>query len=620
MNWQLGVSVFPDNATAYIEVGKRHVAGEVDGVEHRLFKFNTPWYQPNSNGTLVVEAAGYQTSRHDLKIGPDNPDEGQYPYWPELPAVHLHAGTNPIPVPPDGKPWQLGISIQPPEASVEMQSDGHLAGVQGDGPNHRLLQFTTPPFTPGAPGTLAVACEGFTPVTQEYPSIGPNNPDSAAYPYWPELPAIALQPIAPEPPIPPEPPTPGHARQGLVRAEGRATRDDTGMFHPLGTTFFWAMQGWKHDRERMQQNARWVQSKGFDYVRILCEVGWSVDPPGPIDPTTWPDYDQILVEVVNYFYDTLGMRVELTVRGGGTSVNLTDLSNRIASLMVGREDKILDIECANEYDRVNPTIEIQTMIPMADAFMSKLPNRVALSSPGSWGDLNTTVQQGHGNAFTFHSDRGPGDYKWRQVRQGYDCKDVRHWLSSNEPPGPGSSVSVNDNPLQLTMLRAVSVLCGGSAWVFHTGTGVFGNGQPGATGPRPANFWEIDNIDAIVDPIRRVDALLPEGLENWQIANTQWTPPNPVSPFQMNNHWPPGDSGVNKAYSALSGDGRWVQLPCGVLNQVEMTASYNLHNVVVYDPLTHAVVQSHPFLGGGQKITLPGAADTMSAYIVHGTR
>lgn len=414
-------------------------------------------------------------------------------------------------------------------------------------------------------------------------------------------------------------------RTGLVARDGKATIDEQGQWHPLGTTFFWAMQGWKWERDRMKLNAVWLKSEGFDYVRILTLVAW---PNRDIDPMKphWSDWEQVLAEVIDFLYDECGLRVELTVDGKGTGNDLNSIASRVAGVVAnGRVHKVLNFEMVNEYD-VGSGVEIQRMVPMARLVRDRVPNLIALSSPGSWDDLGAacTAQPTVLTAFTAHIDRGTGDAKWRQVRQGYDFKNVRQWVSSNEPPGPGSSVATNTNPLQLAMMRAVGVMCGGSAYVLHTGTGVFGDGNPHPhAGARPPNFWEIDNIDAICQALRKIDALLPAGCENWQVANTQWTPPLPVAPFQPHAHWEGmHGSGVNKAYSALAPDGRVIQMPIGVLHHVEMTASYPLRDVTVYDPISLQPLAG--FAGRtfaqGEKMDLPGAADSMVAYIIHGVR
>lgn len=416
-------------------------------------------------------------------------------------------------------------------------------------------------------------------------------------------------------------------RTGVVLREGRAVRDDQGLFHPLGLTFFWSMQGWKYEREHFTSNAAWVAKKRIDYVRMLTEVGWDgreIDPSSP----EWADWGPVLREVMDH-WRSLGVRCELTLIGKGTNTDPVWLAQQVGDIIAeNRQDCVVDVECANEYSIYDgPTIEV--MSKMARALQARIPNVIALSNPGDEGEaeeLLVKAKQLGIAGYTLHLDRGPGDYKWRQVRQSYDMKNSRPLVSfSNEPVGPASSVSQNDNPLQLAMLRAVGVMCGGAGFVLHTGTGVFGDGKGHPTaGPRPPNFWEIQNIDAIVDALRNIDVLLPEGVENWQVANTQWTPPNPVTPFQPHNHWegPEGD-GVNKAYGALAPDGRVIQMPIGVRGHVTLRASYPLHEVTVYDPLTLQPVQgiANQSFAQGQTMDLPGGGqDAMVAYIIHGRR
>jgi hypothetical protein len=385
------------------------------------------------------------------------------------------------------------------------------------------------------------------------------------------------------------------------------------------------MQGWKHERDRMKELARWLAGKGFDYVRMLCLVNWpngrEIDPSQP----QWGDYDQILREVVDFLYDECGMRVELTIDGKGTGNDLNHIAARVADIIRdGRLHKVVNFEMVNEYD-VGAGVDIPRMVSMAHEVRARVPNLIALSSPGSWEDLLAEFRPPV-NAFTVHIDRTPRDLKWRQVRQGYDFKNVGGWVSGNEPPGPGSSVATNDNPLQLAMMRALGVMCGGSAYVLHTGTGVFGDGVGHPVGgPRPPNFWEIDNIDAITSALRGIDALLPPGVENWRVANTGWTPPNPVAPFQPHAYWEGPDQhseGVNKAYSALSPDGRVIQMPIGVCKHVTLRASYPLAEIRVFDPLTLQPIPGFDNISvnQGQEFTLPGRDDTMVAYVIHARR
>src|SRR5262245_31611748 len=57
-------------------------------------------------------------------------------------------------------------------------------------------------------------------------------------------------------------------RRGIVHPSGRCWADDDGLFYPLGQTLFWAMRGWKYERDRIKQNMQFLAGWA-DYIRIL---------------------------------------------------------------------------------------------------------------------------------------------------------------------------------------------------------------------------------------------------------------------------------------------------------------------------------------------------------------
>lgn len=424
----------------------------------------------------------------------------------------------------------------------------------------------------------------------------------------------------------PSKPPLGDKRLGLVRADGRAVVDDTGSFYPLGLTFFWSMQGEKYEADHYHANLDWSAKKGFDFHRILAEVDWEgnreIDPQSP----EWHDWRAILERVIDLAYDGYGIRTQVTLRGKGTAVDHIWLAREVGDIAAARQHKVISTEMENEYLVGGDPLD--ELVEMAREVKSRTPHLLGLSTPGDEAtaeELDQALHEVGGQLYIRHLDRGTGDYKWRQVRQSYDFHNDPPFVGwSNEPAGPASSVATNDNPLQLAMTRAVGIMCGAPGYVLHTGTGVYGDGKSHPTaGPRPPNFWEIENIDDIVDAVRGIDKLIPAGVPNWTVANTQWKPPNPVAPFQPHNHWE-GDhgDGVNKAYSALAPDGRVIQMPCGVRGHVRMTASYPLRDVVVYNPLTHQALPNLPTsFGQGESMDLPGGGqDAMVAYIIHGRK
>jgi hypothetical protein len=424
------------------------------------------------------------------------------------------------------------------------------------------------------------------------------------------VPVILVVPVIPTPPDPPA------VRRGVVRAEGRVFADDTGRFRPFGGTLFWALYGWKNEQQRVKDNLAWLANHGVQYVRILGQVGW---PTETIDPA-WPDYVPLLSNFLDTAYNTYGLRTEITCVGGGGTFSSTDLATRVVAAVKGREHTVMHLEVANEYFATFNNNEPE-MRKMAD-ILRQLPLLLAPSSPGGGNEieLSRLMQTGPYTMATVHKQRDNGDHDWRFVRQNWDYKDKPWPVSNNEPKGPFASVSHSEDPLRLAMDRAVGILCGVGAYVLHNANGIFGRPNDHASGGhRSANVWELDNADAIYDGVAHVDSLIPDGVENWTNSNDHWTPPNPVHPLPV----PPeqfweigrGDHGVNKNYAAIDG-GRFVCMPCGVLNFVEMRARQPCE-IKVFHPVTRKLVVQRR-LSAGETVRLEGDANANTAFIVVG--
>ena len=428
----------------------------------------------------------------------------------------------------------------------------------------------------------------------------------------------------------------GGTRAGVPRASGRAIADDGGEWYPLGSTLMWSLQGARNEPDRYRQNLEWLAAHGFDFKRPLYEVAWA--PPLDINPATFPDHLGAVARDLDLSW-SLGLRSGVTLSGKGTGYDLERLARDVGGVIAdGRAAKVLIVEMQNEFRNDGDPLEV--LERMARAIRPTITNPIGLSTPASGDDvplLRAALDRIGGSlAFIRHTERGgDADHGCRDARQDWDFHEDRPYIGADwEGPGPGSSGAVQNRPIILAMKRAIGIMCGAPIFVLHTGTGVYGDGKPSSSGePRPPNFWEIPNIDAIVSAIRGVVELLPAGLPNWQQANTQWQPPNPVAPFQPHHHWE-GDGavddkgnrndGVNKAYSALAGDGRVIQMPLGVRESVRLAASYPLRDVTVYDPIALRPVPGYEGLtfGAGQVLELPGGPwqDPTVSYIIHGHR
>lgn len=417
----------------------------------------------------------------------------------------------------------------------------------------------------------------------------------------------------------------GGPRSGVPGANGRAILDAGGEWYPLGLTFMWSLQGARNEPGRYLQNLAWAGDHGFDYKRPLYEVAWA--PPLEINPATFPNYLEAIARDLDLSWG-LGIRSGITLSGKGTGYDLPRLARDVGGVIAdGREDRVLLVEMQNEYSKGGDPLS--TLEKMAREIDPQIRNLIGFSTPGNEAEveeIKAAARRVGAKIFIRHTERGNGDHGWRAVRQAWDFHNDGWFVAADwEGPGPGSSGDVLTDPLRLAMKRAIAIMCGAPIFTLHTGTGVYGDGRPSSSGaPRPPNFWEIDNIDRIVEAVRGIAALLPAGLPNWQTANTQWVPPNPVAPFQPHNHWE-GDTGdgVNKAYSALAGDGRVIQMPIGVRGRVRLTASYRLTGVTVFDPLTLAPLPDFTdrSVGQGEVLELPGGGlDANVAYIIHGRR
>jgi hypothetical protein len=405
------------------------------------------------------------------------------------------------------------------------------------------------------------------------------------------------------------------ARSGIVQIDRRALRDDQGPLHGLGLTFFWAYQGETTEHDRFIANLEWLNDPAFpyrrpDYLRILAQVDWQGR---DIDPND-PNYEANLGKTIDDIFSR-GMRSDISLIGGPLSRgDAVALAQKVARVLVGREQKVIDLEMANEWSADNKT-DIDTMVAMVGVFARSGVRVLGLSS-NLEPEIVDGLRRSGGTALFEHSDRDPGDFKWRQVRQMRDCTAGSPFvMSMNEPPGPNSSLSTNDSPVQLAIMRATAHTQGCALSVLHVGDMVTGLVDPSRN--RHANLWEVPGLDAILQAVRRVDAFLPEGVENWQNTNqhghTDRVGPHPLL---ADGIWSDGDDhGVDRAHGAVSGN-QFVEVLLGVKDYVNLQAAQALAFDAL-DPASGAV--THYDLGAGQSVRLAGRADTMAGYLIRGT-
>jgi len=405
------------------------------------------------------------------------------------------------------------------------------------------------------------------------------------------------------------------ARSGIVRAAGRTWADAGGEFYPLGATLFWALRGWKFERARLERNLDFLAREGWDYVRILGEVGWAGN---EIDPR-WDDYAQVLGEFVDTAYGTYGLRTELTLIGGGTGTRPIDLARKVVPVLAPRTSKIMNLEVANEAFQNYPDEE--ALFEALRHLRAHLPNLVAVTSPRGTPQATIATMKRYissgATLATVHLSR-PYDARegaWRHVGLGWSYRGLPFPIAHNEPGGPRSSVAQYDQPIHLVMSRAVGIMSGIGAYVLHNGAGIAG--RVDKRRDRPPNLWEVPRIGGIMRALRRLDSHLPAGLGNGRHYSTGAAGhPLPVTGRGAGTE--PGHDVIRA--DAVDLGNRFVVMPIGVKGRLTMTAR-EACTVEVVDPATGEAFRQT--LRAGEALQLvPQSLDPtgLGAFIIVGTR
>jgi hypothetical protein len=427
-----------------------------------------------------------------------------------------------------------------------------------------------------------------------------------------------------ESPLPlPEP------RTGEVALNNHALVDDQGEFLGLGVSYFQALRRTKYDRDRYRSDLDFLARQGFNYMRTLSMVGWYPAWAGKeIAPVTfqnqngqtieaWSDYWQQLVDMIDIAYDDYGIRTQLTIFADAQL--MPDKQDRIAHMqqvldhLAGREHKVMLLEVANEaWQNGFPGEQGVADLREFGAYLGDRTDvLVALSATpeitneslvnmyvGSAADIATEH---------FTRDIGTVEGGWLPVRDPYRVNSIAGLppASSNEPIGPGSSVSSENVPIRLLSAAAYAWMSGLSMYVFHSSAGVFGD----------VRFEDM----AGVSQYRHLVDILPGDIANWpQVTEGDhaFAPFITYSGGQPNVPWPsvPGaTTGVLRHLSRINGD-RFYTLPIAILaGGVQLQARQNM-SITVFNPLNGEVAyEMTP--SANQNFTL---AQGPQAYIIKG--
>jgi hypothetical protein len=388
------------------------------------------------------------------------------------------------------------------------------------------------------------------------------------------------------------------ARDGPVRRLDRAVADDHGPFFAIGATFFWALWGWRHDRDRLLRNLDFIAST-VDYVRVLGQVGR----PDPQD--SW--HDRIIDPDVDGYWDDVaglldaafqrGIRTEVTLFGGASTMSRGEREtfvDRWASSVRERRHQIMLLEIANEYWQNGFAADGNELRALTKRLNDQTEVLVASSAPQGIDENTrsafTRAYSGDvANIATVHWSRNFGlDGPYRPIRQPWDYQFLRAnripappAFVNNEPIGPQSSVNADDDPSRLVLGAITTGVCQGAAYCLHTGAGIRGGGQADLDRGRAADFVDVPNIAATLAGLRWLRSLLPGDIANWDPQNWHWD----AHPFRYDGR--DYEDQIVRSFATLRGE-QFIWVPFGTSERNRGGATFRAKSryaITLYTPV-----------------------------------
>jgi hypothetical protein len=401
-------------------------------------------------------------------------------------------------------------------------------------------------------------------------------------------------------------------RAGSVRLDGRSLVDDTGHFNALGATLFSASRWYKTDRARLERNLDFLARNGYEYIRVLGQVGWSGR---EIDPR-WPDYDAVIAGLTDLAFDKYGIRVHWTIFGGidftPAPADRLALVDRFIAMSQGREQKIMFFETANEYwqNGFGGAAE-QELLDLTRHLNGATTILVAASSATDSNDELTLDQAGVADLITVHPDRNVGvapDGPWRAVRQPWGEPNGNGVAADDEPIGPGSSVASERDPMRLVMHAVTAYISQLPFYTFHSRAGV---------GADYANCDALGTCDLNGDKdiadmpgansFMAMKRYMPAGIEAWSKQNHYWAghPFNVYGDGMLNFMTTDGaQNGVMRAYAAVSPAGEFVVALLRIVGTLTLQAKAEMKFCAIH-PVTGDLIGRYT-LSAGQMVNLSG--------------
>lgn len=411
----------------------------------------------------------------------------------------------------------------------------------------------------------------------------------------------------------PEPAPPDALPSGRVRVVGSSLVDDNGAFLGLGATYMTALWQVKNSRAQLESDLALFRAHGFNYVRVLGQVGgmyWSGLDIAPVDQRNedgtivpaWPDYEQQLRDLLDVVW-AHGMRTELTIFGSASNVEGGPVGRQavvdmVLSAIAGREDEVILLEVANEgWQTGFPGPEgLAEMRSFANYLAGATQVPVAITSNHGENTIQETYAGADADIATWHVSRDLSvDEGWGPVWDPWALSGLPGVppVSSNEPIGPGSSVASEDTPIRLVMAAAFAYVAKLPMYVFHSRAGV-------------RHQERFEDMAGLRD-FRNLRTLLPGDVASWA-RNDGKEASAPFTSFaggQPDRYWPEvgSDDGCVRNTGARKGD-RFVTIPIGIHPGGLTLEARQPIAFQVYDPITAELAGDHD-LGAGERVTLP---------------
>lgn len=409
-----------------------------------------------------------------------------------------------------------------------------------------------------------------------------------------------------------------------VRLTGRSLSDDRGPFLGIGVSYFQALRHAKYDRARLEANLAFLADRGFNYVRVLSMVNWDGLEIAPVAftnraghrveawPDYWPQFRDLLDLVARH-----GLRAEVTLFADAQFVMPTRSAREahldgILANIAGRETQLLHLEVANEAWQ-NGFAGARGIADLR-AFTQYLAERtevlVAITSNDDTSDqgIMSLYRGSAADLATVHFSRDTRSAEggWLPVRDCYRAGRLPGVppVSSNEPVGPGSSVSSESDPIKLCSAAVFSYLANLPAYVFHSSAGVYARER----------FEDTPGIGAF----QFLPRILPGDLASWE-RNDGIESGAPFTVFcngQPNRYWPDvsgATNGCHRHIGATRGD-EFVSLPMGIRGEGVILQARRPLVFEVFNPLTGLAVSNLTLTAGHRFALGPGPG----AYVLKG--